>query len=238
MWAMQAGALQEAGRVWAPDLPGFGAAPPLPRGTEAPEALADWVAARMEEQGLRSAGVAGYSMGGTVALLLALRHPWAVSRLALCCSSACWGRGVRRPIALAFAGLGRRRAMDLFEKSVLWGFSRHCREPSLRPQVLDMVARADRESMLWLYRAFARADLRGRLPEIAVPTLVVGGTRDWLAPPAHQRALATGIGGARLRLLRGADHILCLGRAGELASALAEFFGRRTGAEEEDGRCA
>ncbi len=237
MWALQTAAMQEVGHLWAPDLPGFDGAPRPGPGPETPEELADWVAEGMRARGMEGAGIAGYSMGGTVALLLALRHPSLVTRLALCCSSPCWGRGIRKPIALAFARLGGERAMDLFEKSVLWGFLRHCRDTALKAQVLDMVAKADRRSMLRLYRRLALVDLRPRLGEVGVPTLVVGGSRDWLAPPAHQRTFAAGIPGARLAMLRGADHILCLGRAEEFSSYLEAFFrSAGAGAMEEGGR--
>ncbi len=235
MWALQIAALQEVGQPWAPDLPGFDGVPRGVSRPETPEELADWLAEEMQARGLAGAAIAGYSMGGTVALLLALRHPSRVGRLALCCSSPCWGRGLRKPIALAFARLGGERAMDLFEKSVLWGFLRHCGDPALKSQVLDMVAKADRRSMLRLYRRLALLDLRPRLGEVRVPTLVVGGSRDWLAPPAHQRTFAAGIPGARLAMLRGADHILCLGRPEEFSSVLADFFGAASGGAVEEG---
>jgi len=237
MWALQRPALQELGQVWAPDLPGFGDEPPLPETRRTPEAYVEWVAAGLEERGWDRVAVAGYSMGGTLALLLALRYPRRVERLALCCTSPCWGRGLRQWMGRAFAGAGRRYAMEIFAKSVLWGFSRHSRDEALRTQVVDMVRVAHRPTMLSLYRRLAGMDLRGALGAVAAPALVIGGTRDWLAPPVHQRFLAAGLQDARLRLLPGADHILCLGRADDLTAALAEFLGDRKQAREEPLRC-
>jgi pimeloyl-ACP methyl ester carboxylesterase len=238
MWALQVPALQELGHVWAPDLPGFGAEAPLPGDRRTPEAYVEWVVGGLEERGWDRVAVAGYSMGGTLALLLTLRYPHRVERLALCCTSACWGRGLRGWVAQVFSGLGRQHAMEVFERSVLWGFSRHSRDVVLRAEVLDMVRRAHRPTMLQLYRRLARVDLRGELARVEVPTLVVGGTRDWLAPPSHQRVLASGVPDARLRLLPGADHILCLGRADDLTAALAGFLGNREQVSEEPSTCA
>jgi pimeloyl-ACP methyl ester carboxylesterase len=233
MWALQIPALEEVGSLWAPDLPGFGVEAPIPEGQCTPDGYVAWVADALDRRGWDRFSVAGYSMGGTLALLLALRFPFRVDRLALCCTSPCWGRGLRGWVAQAFAGLGRGWAMEIFEKSVLWGFSRHSRDAALGAEVVDMVRRADRPTLLRLYRRLARVDLRDQLGRVTAPTLVVGGTRDWLAPPAHQRLLVARVPDARLRLFPGADHILCLGRAEAFTAALAEFLGNGGEVEEE-----
>jgi proline iminopeptidase len=49
-------------------------------------------------------------------------------------------------------------------------------------------------------------DLRSRLPEIAVPALVLVGRWDWVCPPAASRALAAGLPAARLVELADAGH--------------------------------
>ena len=67
--------LLEARReVVAADLPGFGGSAPLPAGTEAhPERLADAVEAFLDELGWDTPHVAGSSLGGWIALVLARR---------------------------------------------------------------------------------------------------------------------------------------------------------------------
>lgn len=228
MWALQERALEPLGAVYAPDLPGFGDEPPLEPDRRSPEAYADWLAAAVERQGYGSVRVAGYSMGGTLGLLLALRHPHRVVSLAACCTSPCWGRGARKWLARIFAGAGGLASMELFQKSVLWAFSRHSYSAEQRSAVEDMVARAHRPTMLALYRALAGLDLRPRLGAVRAPVAAVAGGRDWLAPPAHARILSRGLGGAEVQVLEGADHILCFGRAPELSSFLAGFFGRQS----------
>jgi pimeloyl-ACP methyl ester carboxylesterase len=66
--------------VIAPDLPGAGRsdAPDLPYG---PEALADLLGALLRELGLGAPSVLGNSMGGYLAMHLAMRHPGSVGRL-------------------------------------------------------------------------------------------------------------------------------------------------------------
>jgi pimeloyl-ACP methyl ester carboxylesterase len=50
-------------------------------------------------------------------------------------------------------------------------------------------------------------DVRDRLTEIAVPTLVLVGERDTETPPDYAEALAAGIAGATLVLVPGAGHV-------------------------------
>ena len=60
--------------VWALDLPGFGASPPMPPGRRADiSGLTDAVAEWIDEQGLERPHVAGNSTGGGIALELAAR---------------------------------------------------------------------------------------------------------------------------------------------------------------------
>lgn len=210
MWFLQAGALQEKGRVLAPDLPGFGSRPPLPPSDRRPEAYADWVAAWLAEQGVGPAAVLGYSMGGTVALLLALRHPERVRRLTLCCCSPCWGRGARRWLGSLFAGVGGRPAMEIFQATVAWGCRRLLPPGAQRDEVLDMVARAHRPTMRSLYLALIALDLTASLRRLDLPAHVIGGGGDWLAPPSHLRLLAQGLPQGQLHVIPGARHLLCL----------------------------
>lgn len=236
MWSIQAEALQDLSPVLAPDLPGFGREAPPPAGRCFAEAYADWLADWLTSRGCEAAHVAGYSMGGSLGLLLALRHPERVLSLAACCTSPCWGRRGRWLAARVFTGVGGLASMDLFEKSVLWAFSHYSHSPEERAAVEDMVARAHRPTMLTLYREFAGLDLRPRLGEISVPSLVVGGSRDWLAPPSHARLLVKGLARAEVRVLQGADHILCFGRAQEFSALLCRFFSSLPGRETGSGR--
>jgi pimeloyl-ACP methyl ester carboxylesterase len=226
MWSLQVEAVQCLGQVWAPDLPGFGAEPPLGPERQTPGGYADWVADRLRREGRGPAHVVGYSMGGSIALLLALRHPDLVTTLTVCCSSPCWGRGGRKVLAQVFAGLGGRFSMEVFQKSILWACSRNSQNDENRAVVVDMVARAHRPTMLALYRAMARLDLVPTLGAIQVPALVVAGSRDWIAPPSHARGLAGHLAKSELHVVSGADHVLCLTHSAFLSAIITEFLNR------------
>src|ERR1700749_4811718 len=72
VWDPIAGPLRASHEVIAVDLPGFGESPQLPHTTPTPRALAEAVAALLRDLGIERPHVVGNSLGGWVALELAL----------------------------------------------------------------------------------------------------------------------------------------------------------------------
>ncbi len=231
MWDPVRHVLQETGPVWSPDLPGFGLSPPLPPARRTVEGYAAWLLGELDRRFEGPVCLAGYSMGGTLALQAALSAPGKVAALALCCTSACWGAGMRRWLGLAFARIGGMLSMEIFQCSVRWSIVRHTGLPQAREVARDMTARADRPTMRALYVELARIDLRPRLGGVGVRTMVVAGTRDWLAPPSHARVLGRGIPRAEIRWFRGAGHLLCASHAERFGRELRAFWTGVRGAE-------
>ena len=75
------------------------------------------------------------------------------------------------------------------------------------PERVMALSSLNRELAAYFFARLAPAyDVRDRLGEIAVPTLVISGRHDWVCSPAAGRALADGIPGARLVVLDDAGH--------------------------------
>jgi 3-oxoadipate enol-lactonase len=87
MWAPQLRSLSAGFRVLAPDLPGYGGAPPRGRTTTMGE-LADAVLDFIDALDVTRAVVVGLSMGGLVAMELGLRAPDRVVGLVLAATTA------------------------------------------------------------------------------------------------------------------------------------------------------
>jgi pimeloyl-[acyl-carrier protein] methyl ester esterase len=71
----------------------------------------------------------------------------------------------------------------------------------------------------------ATTDLRGALPAVTAPALVLHGEADAICPPGAARDLAGAMPAARLELLPGAGHAPFLSREAEVAGRIAAFAG-------------
>ena len=63
-------------------------------------------------------------------------------------------------------------------------------------------------------------------PDISVPCLVLAFEHDIDSPPAHARAAAARIPGARYAEIPGASHLGIFTHAGAVATELIDFFAR------------
>ncbi len=224
MWSGVSRALALRLRVIKPDLPGHGENPaPAPGSLEG---HADFLEALLA--GLQGpVGLAGFSMGGYVALALMKRRPEKVRALALVDSRAgaddATGRA-KRDEAIATVRSG---GVQPIAQAMLSRF--------LSPEGLkraDLVERANRimtrqkaetvEADLAAMRD--RPDSTPALSSIAVPTLVVVGELDVLTPPSESQAMAAAIPGARLVTIPGAGHLAPMERPHAVAAALGDFF--------------
>ena len=170
---------------------------------------------------LDAAHVAGLSMGGALAQVMALDHPDRVASLTLIATSPAGpGEPDLPPMSdEARAAFGVIAEPDWSDRAAVIDYltelSRACASRSrpcdaqgtraLCARVLDRTTDIE-SSMRNHYAAEGGGRWRERLGEIDVPTLVVHGTEDPLFHVAHGEALAREIPGAELLTLEGAGH--------------------------------
>ena len=77
--------------------------------------------------------------------------------------------------------------------------------------------------MLALQGCLLAADLTPLLPDIAVPTLILGASRDDITPPEIQRLMAERIPNAQLELIHGVGHNMKVEIPDALAARTLEF---------------
>jgi 3-oxoadipate enol-lactonase len=87
----------------------------------------------------------------------------------------------------------------------------------------QMIADCQRDSITPTVRALLAFDLTADLPHIDLPTLVLSGTADLLAPPAESRRIAELIPGARLEVFKSAGHMLMFERSEEVDDLIEDF---------------
>ena len=194
------GALADAFRILAVDLPGFGwsQAPPTAWGTAE---YAGHVERLLQEAGVGRAALVGHSFGGRIAIALAARQPARVSRLVLVASAGIRPR--RRAgyyVRVAAAKLARRffslpgwgaTGERIIEKvSGRFGSRDYRAAGPMRPTLVKVV----------------NEDLTPLLPAIQAPTLILWGDQDQEVPRSAMEIMADRIPRSRLVVFGGAGH--------------------------------
>jgi pimeloyl-ACP methyl ester carboxylesterase/DNA-binding CsgD family transcriptional regulator len=177
----------------------------------------------------------GLSQGGSVAIEYARRHPDKVTHLVL---FGAFARGWL--VADAKVAQKARALFDLIEAG--WGQE----NPVFREVFTSLfVPGATREQQQWftdlmrvtskpaiaanILRAYGMLDIRNRLADVRIPTLVVHCRHDACIPFGLGRELAAGIANARFVELDSHNHVLLENEPawGRFCALLDEFFGRK-----------
>ncbi|MBF5056855.1 alpha/beta hydrolase fold protein [Alcanivorax sp. 521-1] len=226
-WRRQLDGLAGELSMWAWDAPGYGASD---AGGEHLDDLADAAIEFIERVAPGPVSLVGHSMGGLVALRVALRDPARVDRLVLSCTHA--GHGLNG--ADAADQRYRRRLGELRELPPSEYGARRARgmlPESAGAAVFDEVARiaaASRpEGMGRAALAIQRANLQPELGRVKAPTLVITADHDRVAPLAKAQPLLDGIPDARHRVLEGLGHAPYIEDSGRYNTLLRDFLTAR-----------
>lgn len=205
-WALQRAALGRRYRLIVPDLRGHGRSSRA-IGLWTVEDMGRDVAALLDWLEIESAHVLGLSMGGCVALTLALSCPERVRSLVLVNTGAVIRPGGRKLLRVArrlaaLAAGGPAAMASVIAEGLFPGEG----QERLRREAERRLAQVDVPSYLCTLLALARYDVRRRLGEIACPTLVMAGARDATLGTAPAQLLAERIPGARLIIVPDSGH--------------------------------
>jgi pimeloyl-ACP methyl ester carboxylesterase len=168
--------------------------------------------ALLERLGTGPVHFVGLSMGGFVAMRVALARPDLVRSLVLICTSADIEPPANRPryrlMRLVAGWLGLRAVVGRL-MPILFGPA-FLRDPSRARERAEYRERLLRNDRIGILKAvdgvLARQGIAHRLSALRVPTLVLVGEHDVATPPEKARAIAQAIPGARLVVIPGAGH--------------------------------
>jgi pimeloyl-ACP methyl ester carboxylesterase len=164
--------LAEHHQVIAPDLQGHGRTADIDRPLDI-RLMADDIAALIDHLGLDKPDVVGYSLGGGVALQLAVKYPAKVRRLVVV--SANIRRDAIPAEMLAQQGQVSAAAVDFMKDTPMYQlYQRVAPRPEDFPMLLTKIG----ESMSKDF------DFTEEVRGLKVPTLIVAGDAD-MAPPSH-----------------------------------------------------
>jgi pimeloyl-ACP methyl ester carboxylesterase len=194
-------------RVYAVEMPGFGQST-LSDQIRSIQDVADTVAEVAKTEGLERVGLIGESIGGLVSTWLTIRHPELVGRLLLESPA-----GFRLPSAKPRSEMTPddvRKALYAHPERVPTGVGDPARQPrGFMPHLTDHGGWED--------------ELKARLPEISIPTLILNGELDGLASPDNGRIYRATIPNACRILVEDAAHVIHLDQP-ELFNAIAVGF--------------
>jgi poly(3-hydroxyoctanoate) depolymerase len=208
------------------DAPGAGASAPLPRPVRM-RRLAALVAELLDVQGCERTDVLGYSFGGALAQQFARDHGDRVRRLILAGTLPGLG-GVQNParvLQVLRAGETRDERERLARVARLVG-GRSGRDPAVlavyernrlaNPPTLEGYRQQMRTISGW-------SSLRW-LPMLRMPTLVLAGEHDPMAPAVNTRIFTRRIPDCRRHVVPGAGHLFLLDQPEDVVGVIEKFL--------------
>ena len=229
-WLALAPLLLPGRRVLVPELPGHGGSEPLPAAPSL-NAYADRIGLLLDEP----AAVVGHSLGGAIALRLAIRRPELVKTLVLAGAAGISSGSRRTRYGLTITGLlkpGRkiapyrhRVARSAALKTLVFGRWGASDPPALSPDVAEafLSGPARHTDTVSAARALVRDDPRPDLDRVRCPVLLLWGARDNQLPVSDAFEYARRLH-APLRVIADCGHLLIGERPEACAHAIASFL--------------
>ena len=235
-WLALAPLLLPGRRLIVPELPGHGGSSPLPAAPSL-SPYADRLGLLLEHEGATPAAVVGHSLGGAVALRLALRRPESVSALVLAAAAGISSTARSARYALTVTGIlkpgrkiaphRRRVARSALLKRLVFGRWGASDPPALPPEVVEalLAGPARHTDTVSAATALVRDDVRPELERISCPVLVLWGARDNQLPVDDAFDYARRLR-APLRVIADCGHLLIVERPAACADAITGFLSR------------
>jgi pimeloyl-ACP methyl ester carboxylesterase len=198
-----------------------------PAGIYSVRMLAEDAVAVLDAAGLKRAHVLGTSLGGMVALQLALDWPRRVDRLVLACTTP--GGAAAAPMPEQTIRL-MQEAPALPPEVALRRFVENAFGPEPDPALVERILQhrlaTAQHPTAWASQAAAGAafDVWDRVPEITMPTLVLTGDEDAVVDPRNSELLADRIPGARLEIFPGSGHLFFWEQPDRFVQVVTDFL--------------
>ena len=206
-------------RVYTPDLPGHGKSRGhgLQRIPAYGEAILKW----MRDLQLPKVVLGGHSMGGAIALWMAINHPELLHGLVL------MSTGATLPVNLSLieelaTQVGFPTAV---ENIIRWSFSSRI-EPALAENMKKQMLKLRPSVLAGDFRACDRFDIKRELDQVQVPTMVMVGDEDKMTPIRFAEELVGGINGSKLEVVKASGHMLAIEQPEVVTKKVRGFIDR------------
>jgi len=214
-WRLQGDYFRRAFNVIIMELPGHGAA--QGQGAQEVKGYTLWIKSALDALKVLRPFVIGHSMGGAIAMDLAVRFPALPKGLVLASTGA---RLRTLPDILDGIEKAFPETVELLcERS----FAQDAPEELRRFAVTEMMKNSSRV-LHGDFTACDRFDIMDQVQAIGNSTLVICGDQDVLTPIKYSRFLADKIAGARLEIVEKAGHRVMLEQPEEFNKKIEAFF--------------
>ena len=181
----------------------------------------------MDRLGIEMAPIVGHSMGGTVAISLALTKPGRVQRVIV----------VGSPVVGNSLNIFLRLAGKPWIASIVWQmpkalqlgikmFSPYIVKdwPIWYQMITDDLSRTTLEAFFLSIRSLHKADLRAQLPSITTPVMGIYGVGDNVVAPTQANIISNNVPVSRIKMMSGSKHFPMLDEPKVFNEQLAEFL--------------
>jgi pimeloyl-ACP methyl ester carboxylesterase len=220
IWDAQANHFRGKHLVYRLELPGHGGSDSSGEGEIS--AYATWVRQVIEKLFQSGAyALVGHSMGGAIALELAAKPLRGLHSLVLVATGAKLGV---TPIVFQML---KENPDAFFETIDRVGFSAGTSR-NVRDRVIELTKKCVPSVIFKDFQACDRFDIRERLKNILLPTLIVCGEEDLLTPAKYSRYLHEMISASSLAIIPGAGHMIMAEQPERLNRAIEAFLAQPT----------
>ncbi|GAB5505198.1 MAG: alpha/beta fold hydrolase [Rhizobiaceae bacterium] len=207
VWDAVVTQLAERCRVLTYDLPGHRNSHPWPE-TGKPKVAVDAVLADLSNRGIEQFHVAGHSMGGAIAMLMALEAPQRISSMSLFAPGGFGSEINARLLARSAAATTASELRPTLE--AMTGWSTPVEDETVTALATWRAVEGQSDALVALSRSITRDGRQGAIPrermaELDMPISLAWGTIDNVLPVAQTAALPPQFA---LHLLDGVGHML------------------------------
>jgi pimeloyl-ACP methyl ester carboxylesterase len=224
-WVMQVPFFSKVYRVIAVEMRGHGESDPW-SGAYDIKMFSEDLAQFVRALGLQKAVFFGISMGGMIVMKFVLDHPDIVEALVLADTApGLNGETIKTGLEMASIGqkmTGEELAMATMGYNFTPEFIKNNQE--IIRQAIEISAARDPSSTFRAAQGLVSFDVKKRLKEIKVPTLIANGEDDRVIPLSVARDLNERIKGSKLIVLPKGRHMSIIEKADEFNKAALDFL--------------
>ncbi len=190
-----------------------------PKANYSVETLSNDLYSLIQGLDLKKVTLVGHAMGGMTALTFALNHPDKVSKLVLVGTTAKQSLSMRLSLWIM---------MHIFsyESFIQIGINHNFSQPTeqTRKEAFNRAIKTPKPVAYECLKESKNYDIRDRVSEIKIPTLIIVGENDKSTPIEMSQYLNREIEGSKLKIIPQSKHIVMIDKPKELNEIIEEFI--------------